>query len=123
MPAPTSLPTASGSRISSIPQRKNFGSQSRWGLGGRADWVAHQNEIAEFGLLLKLRQQIAKDGGRPRAGPPRELVTVTFPDVGCPDAPGDRVADRAGAYRLVHQREIEMTRCCCGAGDVEWCER
>src|SRR3954447_24965020 len=32
MPAPTSLPTASGSRISSIPQRKNFGSQSRWGL-------------------------------------------------------------------------------------------
>src|SRR4051794_33659276 len=32
MPAPTSLPTDSGSRISSIPQRKNFGSQSRWGL-------------------------------------------------------------------------------------------
>src|SRR4051812_17795439 len=32
MPAPTSLPTTSGSRISSIPQRKNFGSQSRWGL-------------------------------------------------------------------------------------------
>jgi hypothetical protein len=26
------LPTASGSRISSIPQRKNYGSQSRWGL-------------------------------------------------------------------------------------------
>src|SRR3954464_6896944 len=32
MPAPTSLPTASGSRISSIPQRKNYGFQSRWGL-------------------------------------------------------------------------------------------
>jgi hypothetical protein len=32
MPAPTSLPTASGSRITSIPQSKNFGSQSRWGL-------------------------------------------------------------------------------------------
>src|SRR3954467_7887987 len=32
MPAPTSLPTVSGSRISSILQRKNYGSQSRRGL-------------------------------------------------------------------------------------------
>src|SRR4051812_4440555 len=32
MPAPTSLPTASGLRISSIPPKKNYGSQSRRGL-------------------------------------------------------------------------------------------
>src|SRR5690242_7984951 len=32
MPAPTSWPTASGSRISSIPPKKNYGSQNRWSL-------------------------------------------------------------------------------------------
>jgi hypothetical protein len=31
-PQLTARPTASGSRITSIPQRKNYGFQSRWGL-------------------------------------------------------------------------------------------
>src|SRR3954449_5110474 len=49
MQAPTSWPTASGSGISSIPQRKNCGSQSRWGL---AD-LPWQGRIVELQVRVR----------------------------------------------------------------------
>src|SRR4051812_31251238 len=53
MLAPTSLPTVSGSRISSILQRKNYSSQSRRGLNRPqlpSDVVGDAPEIANIGL-------------------------------------------------------------------------
>src|SRR3954467_9163071 len=58
MPAPTSLPIASGSRISSIPQRKNFGSQSRWGLVSEEKTLSNGKWME---LTRALQKQVSED--------------------------------------------------------------
>src|SRR4051812_29261452 len=78
MPAPTSLPTASGSRISSIPQRKNFGSQSRWGL------VVHPLSYCD--IRHDGDPGAARGAVPPSAAPKEEMLVLVPVRGGAPDS-------------------------------------